>query len=173
MNDTLAPTARAKWLTPAFVQQLREVTKENRAHLDLPAFRDGLQPEYYREHRTVMIGSDRQSGKSQCIVELAERNSWIFVVNLRMRDDMQERLRSAGKTVIAERVFTSGDLMNFTFAHGEKEPGILDKDIETYGKPKTIFVDDASYFFERFGRKEFYKQLFPRLLSESDFVLLG
>lgn len=172
MNDTFASTTRVHWPIPALVQQLREINNEFLKQLQR-ADNEELSPAYYRDLKTIAVDTIRQSGKSQCILELADRNSWIFVVNLMKRDDIKKCLCLAGKTVTAERVFTSGDLKHFTFAHGEKEPGILDKDIETYGKPKTIFVDDASYFFDRFGRKEFYKQLFPRLLPESDFVLLG
>ena len=172
---TSAPTTRKQFLTSAFVQQLIDM-RPTGEDFDLAIQHASINPThpgYFREWRTVWVGSYRQSGKSRSIVEMADEQSWIFAINLAQRDDLIERLQKLGKMVSPQRVFTSGDMKNFTFAHGLSDTGVLDKDIETFGKPKRVFVDDASFFFERFSQKEFYKQLCPRLLPETDFVLLG
>ncbi len=172
---TTSATTTRSFLTAAFIQQLIDIRPSGEQFMliadSLRA--DPTDPRYYRELRTVYIGSHRQSGQSTAIRELADEQSWIFTVNVPLRDVMKEKLRMLGKTVAAERVFTSGDMKNFTFTYGDKDHGVLDKDIETFGKPKRIFVDEASYFFERFSQREFYKQLAPRLLPETDFVLVG
>lgn len=171
---TSAPKTRP-YITAAFIQQLIDLRPTGNQFLTLVGS-SGCPftgPRYYREFRTVSVNSHRQTGKSTAIREMADEQSWIFAVNLAKRDVVKEELIKLGKTVAAERVFTSGDMKNFTFAFGDKDHGVLDKDIETFGKPKRIFVDEASYFFERFSQHEFYKQLAPRLLPETDFVLVG
>lgn len=172
---TSAPTTRHRFITSALIQQLIDLRPEGEQVDQLVAFSriELPDPRYYREWRTVAVGACRQSGKTHSIIEMANEQSWVFTVNLNIRDHIKERLTMLGKTVSAQRVFTSGDMKNFTFAHGLSDTGVLDKDIETFGKPKRVFVDDASFFFERFSQKEFYKQLCPRLLPETDFVLLG
>lgn len=177
MQNTTEPKARG--ITPAIINQLLEINRNTRASVGESQLSIFKSSQRAREYHTVSLSAVKQSGMTTTIALMADDDSVIFVVNNSLRDQMKDLLLRHGKPKASARVFTALDFKN-SFGFDEVKKGKFErvitrytKDWERNPKPKTVFVDGASYFFERVQIHGFYRCIVGVVDADAEYIFLG
>ncbi len=115
---------------------------------------------YLRDYRTITVAGGRQIGKTQWVIDNADKDTLVICINKNIANGINARINK--NTDHRPDVMTVIDLINY-----------LEKNPDKVKKYSRIILDEAQYIADRHGYSRMYKYLYRVSTRDTKIYMIG